>query len=108
MLLLSAGQLLFKTAALGVAQAPIDDFVFSLLKNPWFLIALVLYGAATLIWLSVLRSAPLSQAYALFSLSFVLVPLCASVCFQEPLGWRYAVGSVLIIGGITLCSGINS
>ena len=85
-----------------------DTFLLSLFKNSSFLTALVLYGAATLIWLSVLRNAPLSQAYALYSLSFVLVPLCAAVWFQEPLGWRYIVGSMLIIGGITLCAGIDN
>jgi drug/metabolite transporter (DMT)-like permease len=107
-MLLSAGQLLFKAVASSLAQATSFAFVFGLFKNPLFLMALVFYGAATLIWLSVLRSAPLGQAYTLFSLSFVLVPLSAMIWFQEPLGWRYVAGTTLIIAGISISVGAGS
>jgi drug/metabolite transporter (DMT)-like permease len=106
--LLSAGQLLFKMVATSLSRAPIDSFVIGLFGNPWFLVALVLYGTATLIWLAVLRSTPLSQAYTLFALSFVLVPLCAMVWFQEPLGWRQVAGAMLIIAGIVVSTGAKN
>lgn len=93
---------------MSLGWAPIDSFVVGLFRNPWFWLALVLYGTATLIWLAVLRSAPLSQAYTLFALSFVLVPLCAMLWFQEPLGWRHVVGAILIVSGITLCVGARN
>lgn len=108
MVLLSAGQLLFKLVAISLEWATNELFVFGVFRNAWFWLAVVFYGTATMIWLAVLRSAPLGQAYTLFALSFILVPLCAMVWFHEPLGWRHVVGAILIVAGIAFSVGARN
>lgn len=97
-LLMATGQMLFKVAADAGRGKPMPLALF----NGWLVMALALYGAATLLWVFILRSTPLSIAYPFAALSFVIVPIGAWALFGEPLGWRYAAGMALIIGGILL------
>jgi undecaprenyl phosphate-alpha-L-ara4N flippase subunit ArnE len=68
-------------------------------------VVLVLYGGATLVWISVLRHLPLSVAYVFMSLSFAIVPMLAVIFLHEPFTLRYVVGMVLIICGILVSLG---
>ena len=95
-LLLVAGQILFKYAAV---RADPDAMPLSLL-NIWLVLALGLYGLATLLWVWLLTFTPLAYAYPFAALGFVVVPLAGVYLFDEPLSWRYAVGALLIISGI--------
>jgi uncharacterized membrane protein len=61
----------------------------------------VAWAASTLCWLYVLRVAPLSRAYGLTSLTFVLVPLASVQLFGEQFRRVDGVGTVLIIIGVT-------
>ena len=54
----------------------------------------------TLCWLYVLRVAPLSRAYGLTSLTYVLVPLVGVYIFGEQVRRLHVVGMVLILLGI--------
>ena len=84
-LLIAVGQLLFKSAA---GQWRVDGWSWATLRgflSPVMLIALVIYAAATLLWVFVLRTVPLSSAYALFSLAFLIVPLLAWIFLGETL-----------------------
>jgi multidrug transporter EmrE-like cation transporter len=96
--LLATGQLLFKKAAI-VANA--GSFPWSLASG-WMLTALILYAAATVLWVTILRTTPLSLAYPFAALGFVLVPAGAWYFFSEPITVRYGLGTLLIIGGIVL------
>lgn len=99
--LLAVGQLLFKKAALaGAAEA----FPWAFL-NGWMALALVLYGAATLLWTWILRSTPLSVAYPFAALAFVLVPVLAAAVFGEALTARVLIGAALIVAGIVVSAG---
>jgi multidrug transporter EmrE-like cation transporter len=76
-----------------------------LLSQPLFLTGFVLYFIASLIWLRVVASEPLSVAYpVLVSLTFALVTGGAVFFFQEPLSVRKAVGLAVILGGILVIS----
>ena len=66
---MSVGQLLFKKAALSMPVFSLPE----ILKNSWFLLAIGLYGITTLGWVWILRFIPLSLAYPMMSLAFVLV-----------------------------------
>jgi multidrug transporter EmrE-like cation transporter len=100
-LLLASGQILFKKAAMAVgSQALLQGII-----NGWTLAALVLYGGATLLWISILRSTPLSAAYPYAALGFVLVPLASQFIFGETLHARYLLGTACIIAGIILSAG---
>jgi len=76
-----------------------------LLTQPLFLAGFVLYFVASLIWLRVVASEPLSVAYpVLVSLTFTLVTAGAVLLFQEPLSIRKVVGLAVILGGILIVS----
>jgi drug/metabolite transporter (DMT)-like permease len=99
-LLLASGQILFKKAALAIVDR---DFILALI-NPWTFAALALYGIATVLWILILRTTPLSTAYPFAALGFVIVPLAASFMFGEPLTARYAMGVICIFAGVLLTS----
>jgi undecaprenyl phosphate-alpha-L-ara4N flippase subunit ArnE len=78
---------------------------FRLLSQPLFVAGFVLYFFASLIWLRVIASEPLSVAYpVLVSLTFTLVTAGAVLFFQEPLSVRKIVGLAVILGGILVVS----
>jgi len=62
--------------------------------------ALVIYGAATLLWVFVLRSVPLATAYSVFSLAFLIVPLLARVFLGEPISPNTIIGGAVIVAGV--------
>jgi drug/metabolite transporter (DMT)-like permease len=96
---ISAGQVLFKIAA-GRANAANSMLALDVLGI--LLVAVTLYGGATLIWVYVLRQVPLSAAYVFMSLSFIIVPLLGWLLFKESLTARYFMGMALIVAGILL------
>ena len=99
-LLLSAGQVLFKQAAVVGIGKPFHLALF----NGWMAAALVLYAIATGLWVWILRTTPLSIAYPFVALGFILVPLAAHYLFAEPLETRYAIGATLIVAGLLVMS----
>jgi len=99
-LLLSTGQILFKKAAL----AGVGGGLFASFLNVWMIAALVLYASATLLWVYILRTIPLSTAYPFVALGFIVVPIAGVMIFGEEIGWRYFVGSFLIVSGIAVIS----
>ncbi|WP_413742346.1 4-amino-4-deoxy-L-arabinose-phosphoundecaprenol flippase subunit ArnE [Sodalis sp. RH15] len=68
----------------------------------WLAAAAVLLIIAMAVWLSVLQRLPLSQAYPMLSLNFVLVALCAHWLFHERITLRQWCGVASIILGIAL------
>lgn len=102
MLGISAGQLLFKAAA--VRQPADGEPVWRLLFSPTLLLGLTLYGLATLAWLWQLRTTPLSRAFPFMALGFVVTPLAATWLFGETTGPRYWLGAGLIVAGVVLCA----
>ena len=95
---LSAGQVLFKLAAMGLAgPAPLWML---LLRNGYLWAALVVYGVATVLWVALLRQVPLRMAYPFVGLAFVIVPVLAHFLLNEPLRWQAAAGAGLIVLGI--------
>ncbi len=98
--LLSCGQMLFKVVASALPAFNSVSWFLTLAVNPWFYLAVLLYGAATLLWISILQHVPLSLAYPFVALGFVIVPLASWVLFKEPLNISYALGVVFIIIGL--------
>lgn len=66
--------------------------------------AVVLYGGATLLWIYLLQTIPLSRAYPFAALGFVLVPAAGVLFFQEQVSGLYAAGAILIVVGLSLIS----
>ena len=98
---ISLGQMLFKKAALSIPDAANwQHWVF----NGWLITALALYGITTLLWIWVLRHAPLHLAYPFMGLAFLVVPVLAWALLGEPLTWQSLAGGALITGGVALAS----
>jgi drug/metabolite transporter (DMT)-like permease len=96
----AAGQLLLKSGTRHLAGLGRLEFLLAAARDMQVLFGLIAWIASTLCWLYVLRVAPLSSAYGLTSLTYVLVPL-ASVCvFGEQIGRLQVAGIVLIVMGM--------
>jgi drug/metabolite transporter (DMT)-like permease len=101
----SVAQLLFKRAAQRVEMVPGLTTLWRLATEPAFVGALVFYGVGTLLYIWILNRLPLSRAYAVFALQFVLVPLLGVLVLGEPASWRLFLGSLLIVVGILFAAG---
>jgi drug/metabolite transporter (DMT)-like permease len=96
---ISSGQILFKKGALGLANG----------FKPWELLfsihivaGLIIYGVSTVIWIYLLREVPLSRAYPVFALSFVIVPIISWFLFKETVDKTYFAGILFIVIGVIL------
>jgi undecaprenyl phosphate-alpha-L-ara4N flippase subunit ArnE len=101
-LAIGSGQILFKLSAQKMRS---ELAIWDLLRTPEFIAALVIYGIATLGWVSQLRKVNLSVAYPFMSLSFVVVPVASAILLREPIGARYWLGVALIVAGLAIGNG---
>ena len=94
------GQLLLKSGAQHLAGLGRIEFFLAAARNVHVLSGLVAWIASTLCWLYVLRVTPLSRAYLLSSLTYVLIPVASVYVFGEQMRRLHAVGMVLILTGV--------
>lgn len=97
---LAAGQLLFKMAATSPSNA--GQTFLSMLFTWKFILALCVYGAATAIWVLVLRTADISRAYPIALAGAALIPIGAFFLFGERIGIRYIGGFCLVTLGLLI------
>jgi multidrug transporter EmrE-like cation transporter len=95
-----AGQLLLKAGARLVVAERGAGFLVAALANARVLLGLGAWAMSTICWLFVLRAAPLSRAYGLTSLTYVLVLLASVHLFGESLRPVHIAGTILIVIGI--------
>ena len=95
-----AGQLLLKSGAQHLAGHGRMGFLLAAFRDAHVLAGLAAWTASTLCWLYVLRVAPLSRAYGLTSLTYVLILLASVHLFGEQVRRVHVVGTVLIVIGI--------
>ncbi len=94
------GQLLLKSGAQRQAGLGRLEFLLAAAHDVHVLSGLVAWIASTLCWLYVLRVTPLSRAYGLTSLTYVLVFLASVTAFGEQVRRVHVVGTVLIVIGV--------
>lgn len=95
-----AGQLLLKSGAQHLAGLSRVGFFLAALRNVHVLSGLAAWTASTLCWLYVLRVAPLSRAYGLTSLTYVLLLIAGVYLYDEQVRRIHVVGTLLIVIGI--------
>jgi hypothetical protein len=102
--MLSAGQILLKFAALTIP--PLKDTslltIREFLLNPYFLGAFTLYVGSGVLWAWILRSAALSKIYPFIALTFILVPAGGIMIFNEKATVGLGVGTALILLGVVI------
>jgi multidrug transporter EmrE-like cation transporter len=94
------GQLFLKSGARNLSGVDRLEFLLAAAQDMRVLLGIVAWAASTVCWLYVLRVAPLSQAYMLSSLTYVLIPVASIYVFGEQIRRLHAVGMVLIILGV--------
>jgi multidrug transporter EmrE-like cation transporter len=94
------GQLLLKAGAVHLAGHGRLGFLLAAFRNAHILSGLAAWTASTLCWLYVLRVAPLSRAYGLTSLTYVLILLASVFLYGERVRPVHVVGTLLIVTGI--------
>ncbi len=98
--MLSLGQLTLKLA---LAKMPAFGwtarFWGDLLTNWWFLACGLLFGGASVLWMYILKHFPLSMAYPMASMSYVIALVFAVVFLHESIAWNRWLGVALIIIG---------
>lgn len=95
-----AGQLLLKSGAQHLAGLDRVRFLLTAFRDVHVLSGLAAWTASTICWLYVLRVAPLSRAYGLTSLTYVLIFMASVFFFGEQVRRVHVVGTVLIVMGI--------
>lgn len=96
----AAGQLLLKSGAQHLAGVGRVEFLVAAVRDLHVLAGLAAWAASTICWLYVLRVAPLSRAYGLTSLTYVLILLASIFLLGEQVRRVHIAGTLLIVVGI--------
>ena len=94
------GQLFLKSGAVHLAGLGRGEFLLAAMRDSRVLLGLAAWAASTVCWLYVLRVAPLSRAYGLTSLTYILIPLASVFVFGEQFRRLHALGTLLILVGV--------
>ena len=102
--MLVIGQTLWKLGLRRVGEFDINEFskILSLLINPFIIVGIILYGFATILWLSVLSKNELSYIFPIMSLSYVLVLIPSYFIFREDISISRLVAIFVIMIGVAL------
>ena len=95
--LIAAGQVLFKLAASGLKAG---GGLFDARLVATATAALTIYGLATVLWIALLRNAPLGRLYPYMALSFLLVAAASWAFFHEAITVGHMAGLGLIVAGL--------
>ncbi|MGD8105110.1 4-amino-4-deoxy-L-arabinose-phosphoundecaprenol flippase subunit ArnE [Pantoea sp. FN0302] len=68
----------------------------------WLVSSILLLGIAMLLWLAVLRVVPVSIAYPMLSLNFVLVAIAARLIWRETYTLLQWMGTFAIVVGVAM------
>lgn len=103
----SLGQAILKGAVNGLSFTGHQlnlDFIIRTFTSIKVLLGLALYAISAVLWLYALSRYNLSRIYPLTSLSFIFVILLSRYFLGESMTINQAIGSVLIILGISIVS----
>jgi multidrug transporter EmrE-like cation transporter len=106
----AAAQLLLKVAARGLAH--FSDFGLQtalgsvlILSRSWaFWLGMLCYGSSVCVWLAALSKAPVSTAYPMLSLGYIVVAAVSVIWLGETLSLPKVAGIALICVGVVLVS----
>jgi multidrug transporter EmrE-like cation transporter len=106
----AAAQLLLKVATRPLAHFSefsadtLGNAVMILFKSLPFWAGMFCYGASVCVWLAALSKAPVSTAYPMLSLGYVVVATVSVMWLGESMGPAKVLGIALICAGVFLVS----
>jgi multidrug transporter EmrE-like cation transporter len=106
----AAAQLLLKVATRPLAHfsnfnvETLNSSLMILSKSLPFWTGMVCYGASVCVWLAALSKAPVSTAYPMLSLGYVVVAAVSVTWLGESMGPTKVLGIALICAGVILVS----
>ena len=111
-LLNAAAQLGLKAAthATGAIAASVPGALLAirqLMSTPAFWLALCAYGASLAVWIVGLSRVPVSQAYPVLSIGYVITAFAAWAMLGETITAQRAAGIAIIIAGVWLVARSN-
>ena len=101
----TAGQVLLKkgAAAVGPSNGIMAEVGFAPLASLWTWLGIIAYVLSTVSWLYVLRTVPVSVAFSLISVIYLLVPLSSKVFLHEHISaLRWAGIGLVLLGVVTV------
>ena len=104
---MAGGQLLFKIGAAKWHGSTLSQWIWSFISNPFLVSAIFLYAFTVLVWIYVLRILPLSIAYPITALSYVIVPFLSFILLKEKISIYNFIGMALIISGVIVSHSQN-
>jgi len=94
------GQLFLRSGARHLAGLGRLEFLLAAVRDVHVVSGLLAWITSTIFWLYVLRVAPLSRAYGLTSLTYVLILMASVWLFDEQVRRLHVVGTLLIVMGV--------
>lgn len=106
-LLNAAAQLLLKAGVTRIGEfefalANVGPVGVSLVRNPYIILGMMCYAASLVVWIMALSRVPVSIAYPMLSIGYVVNALAAWWLFGEGLAMQKLVGIGFIIIGVYL------
>lgn len=104
----SAGQILLKLGMNQVGKVEVGgaaDLITILVRifsTPLILFALSLYALSLVFWLFVLSRLPLSLAYPLLAIAYIINPLFAYIILHETISLYHCLGILIICFGVLI------
>ncbi len=71
-------------------------------EGPWAIVGILLYAISAVFWLIVLSRIPLSVAYPIVAVGYVVVVLYSRFVFNEQVKWIAWVGLAFIVVGVAI------
>jgi len=99
----AVGQLMLRQVArvlTAPSQVGLWRWLLSVFTSPTILAAFVLFAVSALLWIAALRETPLTVAYPMVALSYIIIFVGSYFLFAEPITLTKLIGAVLVVAGI--------
>lgn len=101
----ASGQLMFKGASRALppfSELGVFKLILTMFSTPLILGGFACFFVSALMWIVAIKNVPLSVAYPMVALSYIIIFTGSALLYGESITWKHGAGAALIIGGILL------